>query len=87
MQVSMEPSSYQLALSMGRDSVEGELSLTDEEDSVDVVVVVVVAGNDGKGKFSMPTLTGRMMVDFCSPFETGTMSRSVGKGKKEKKKK
>ena len=80
MHVSIEPSSYQFVLSIRRDSVDGELSLTVDDD-----VCEIVDENDGNGNFSMPTLTGRMMADFCSSVETGTMSRSVRIGKKRRK--
>ena len=78
----MEPSSYQCVTSLGRESVDGELS--PREDAVDVPEIA--DGNGGKDKFSMPTSTGEMMADFCSAVETGTMSRSI-RIEKEKKKK
>ncbi len=57
---------------MRRDSVDGELSLTDDDGGLEIV-----DENGGNGRFSMPTSTVGRMAAFCSSVETATMSRSI----------
>jgi len=80
MHVAIEPSSYQFVFSIRRDSVDGELSLVDDDDGV----LEIVDENGGNGRFSMPTSTEEMMAAFCSSVEEATMSRSVRIGKKKR---